>query len=117
MAEDKVKAASGLSDDAVIAEAVDGDNVVSLKKPLENGTTKLVFDFDRINGYTLIKCEKYAKKEDPAITVLALSQIYQAHVAAAACHVRYDEILGLSAADFTAVTLKAQAFLLNSAAK
>ena len=96
------------------AEVIDDDNTLKLSKPLASGANQLVFDFDRINGYVLIKCEKAAKKEDPTITVQALSMIFQAHVAAAAAKVRYDDILGLSASDFTAACLKAQAFLLNA---
>jgi hypothetical protein len=95
-------------------EVVDDDKALKLSKPLSNGATELVFDFDRINGYTLIKCEKAAKKEDPAIAVQSLSLIFQAHVAAAAAKVRYDDILSLSAPDFTAACVKAQAFLLNA---
>lgn len=75
---------------------------------------ELVFNFDGITGYTLIKCEKEAKKEDPTISVASLSQIYQAHVAAAAAGVPVDDILSLPAGEFTKVTLEAQTFLLGS---
>jgi hypothetical protein len=96
------------------AEVVDEGNTLELSKPLASGVNQLVFDFERINGYALIKCEKAAKKEDPTITVQALSLVFQAHVAAAAAKVRYDDILNLNASDFTAACLKAQAFLLNA---
>jgi hypothetical protein len=95
-------------------EVVDDDNVLKLSKPLASGAKELVFDFDRVNGYVLIKCEKAAKREDPSIAVPALSMIFQSHVAAAAAKVRYDDILGLPAADFTAACVKAQAFLLSA---
>lgn len=89
------------------------ENVIMLHKPLADGTDKLVLDFDRINGRTLISCEKQARKQDPAITVLALSQVYQALVAGAATNLKYDEVLNLSGKDFTALCLKAQGFLLQ----
>ena len=95
-------------------EVIDDDNVVTLSKPLRNGETQLVFDFDKINGYTLINCEKRAKKEDPSMMVPSLSMVYQAYVAAVAAGVKYDDILGLSAKDFTAACVKAQAFLFGT---
>lgn len=101
-------------DKAVALEIVDEDNVLHLSKPLANGADKLIFDFDKINGYTLIACEKRARKEDPSAMVLLLSQVYQAYVAAAACGVKYDDILGLNASDFTAACIKAQDFLSKS---
>ena len=72
-------------------EVVDeSDTVLNLSKPLPNGADKLVFDFDKINGYTLIACEKKAKKDDNTIMVPSLSQVYQAYVAAAAAGVKVD---------------------------
>lgn len=96
------------------AEPVDEANVIHLKKPMHNGATEINLDFDRVTGYILLKCEKEAKKDDPLISVMALSQSYQARVAAAAAKVKYDEILELSGADFTAVCLKVQNFLMGS---
>ena len=46
------------------------------------------------------------------ISVMALSQAYQARVAAAAAKLKYDEILELSGTDFTAVCIKVQNFLM-----
>lgn len=89
------------------------ENVVVLHKPLADGTDKLVLDFERINGRTLISCEKQARKLDSAITVLVLSQVYQALVAGAATNLKYDEVLNLSGKDFTALCLKTQGFLLQ----
>lgn len=88
---------------------------VKLIKPLADGTNELIFDFDRLNGYSLIKCEKTAKKMDPSISVLSLSQVYQAQVAAVAACVKIDDIYSLSGKDFTLVTLKVQNFLLGAA--
>lgn len=96
-------------------EVVDeSDTVLNLSKPLPNGADKLVFDFDKINGYTLIACEKKAKKDDNTIMVPSLSQVYQAYVAAAAAGVKVDDILGLNMTDFTAACIKAQGFLLGA---
>ena len=96
------------------AEPVDEANVIQLRKPMNGGAKEIHLDFDRVTGYILLKCEKEAKKEDPLISVMALSQTYQARVAAAAANVKYDEILDLSGADFTAVCLKVQNFLMGS---
>ena len=97
----------------VVAEVIDENNVVDLISPLPNGKTTLVFDWDKVTGYTLINCAKSAKKEDPVMSVPALSLPYQAAVAAG---VRYDDILSLKGPDFIKVTLKAQSFLLQSEA-
>ena len=93
---------------------VDENNVIKLSKPLANGNDSIVFDFDRINGYTLLKCGKLAKKEDKTIVVLETSKVYQAYVAAAASGLKYDDILSLGARDFTAVCLGVQNFLLDA---
>ncbi len=96
------------------ALAVPSDWVVELSKALPDGKKTLVLDFDKITGYTLLSCEKAAKKEDAGMVVPSLSQVYQAHVAAIAADVKYDDILALSARDFTAVMIKTQGFLLGS---
>ena len=91
-------------------EVVDEGNVVKLTKPL-NGKAELVFNFDKIKGATLLKCEKKAKETDSSIVVPQLSMTFQAHVAAAALGMRYDDIINLPAPDFMAVTLKVSRFL------
>lgn len=96
-------------------EIIDEANVLKLKKPLNGGKDELVFDWTRINGYTMLACEKQARKDNPSILVLVLSQSYQAAIAAAAAGVKYDDILGLCGPDFTAACLKAQNFLTESA--
>jgi len=108
-----VKTQPGTDLEEVNVEIVDEKNVLKLKKPLPGGSDTLIFDFDRINGYTLLKCEKLAKKEDSSIAYLPFSQVYQAFVAAAAAKVKYDDILNLDGADFVAVTTRAQGFLMN----
>ena len=122
MTEDK-KHAAEVAEDTVTeetavevydADPVDEGNVIHLKKPLRGGAEEIVLDFDRVTGYILLKCEKEVKKDDPLITLPALSQAYQARVAASAARMKYDEILELSGADFTAVCLKVQNFLMGS---
>ena len=92
-------------------EVLDDDGTMRLRKPLPNGKDELVFDFDRVNGYKLVDAERRAKREDNTITVALLSQVYLAHVTAAACGVKYDDILSLSATDFSAAVLRTQNFL------
>ena len=46
------------------------ENVVVLHKPLADGTDKLVLDFERINGRTLISCEKQARSWTPLLRFL-----------------------------------------------
>ena len=97
-------------DGAVEDGAVEDGRSVKLGKPL-NGKTELVFDFDKIKGSTLLKCEKKTKDIDNTVVVPQLSMIFQAHVAAAALGLRYDDIINLPAQDFMAVTLKVSRFL------
>lgn len=95
-------------------QTVPDDQKIELTRALLDGTKTLILDFDKVSGYTLLRCEKAAKKEDASIVVPALSQVYQAHVAAVAANVKYDDILALSAKDFTAVMIKTQGFLLGT---
>ena len=55
--------------------------------------------------------ENKAKEVDSSIVVPQLSMAFQAHVAAAAVGVKYDEIINLPGLDFMAVTLKVSRFL------
>jgi len=87
--------------------------MIKLKKPLSNGKDEIVLDFDSINGYTLIQCEKDAKREDPTIVVPNSAQIYLARVAAAAAGVRYDDICALPGGAFNKVLVEVRSFLLN----
>ena len=91
-------------------QTVPDDQKIELTRALPDGTKTLILDFDKVSGYTLLRCEKAAKKEDASIVVPALSQVYQAHVAAVAANVKYDDILALTAKDFTAVMIKTQGF-------
>lgn len=113
MAEEKKNATTEEQETAIVpaeAEVMDEEKVVKLTKPM-NGRTELVFDFDKIKGATLLKCEKKTKEIDGSVVVPQLSMIFQAHVAAAAVGARYDDIINLSGPDFMAVTLKVSRFL------
>ena len=99
--------------ETVEAETVDEENIIKLTKPL-NGRDELVFDFDKIKGSTLLKCEKKAKEIDASIVVPQLSMAFQAHVAAAAVGARYDDIINLPGPDFMAVTMRVSRFLNNA---
>lgn len=96
-------------------QTINPNNILHLSKPLRNGNEELIFDWDKITGYNLIVCERAAKKKDPSIMVPSLSQSYQAMVAGLAANVRYDDICGMGARDFSAACLMAQNFLLGNA--
>ena len=89
---------------------MDEGSIVKLSRPLR-GKDELVFNFDKIKGSTLLRCEKRAKEVDNTIVVPQLSMAFQSHVAAAAAGVKYDEIINLPGSDFMAVTLKVSRFL------
>lgn len=91
-------------------KSADDDRMIRLSKPL-NGRVTIIFDFDKIKGSTILKCEKKTKDIDNTVVVPQLSMIFQAHVAAAALGMRYDDIINLPAPDFMAVTLKVSRFL------
>ena len=100
-----------VEDMAVVeSEILDEDDVIKLIKPMGD-KTELIFNFDKINGRVLIDCLKKAQREDSNILVPALSMVYQAMVAARALDMRYDDVIGLSGADFTAVTQRVSRFL------
>ena len=93
-------------------ESAKTGTIIRLSEPL-NGSNELSLDF-RINGYTLIKAGKDARKEEPTLVMLQFSQYYLAAIASAAANVKIDDILGMGAKDFTAVTIAVQNFLLMS---
>ena len=108
MASDVPEAKNGI-------QTINPNCILHLSKPLRNGNQELIFDWDKITGYNLIACERAAKKKDPSIMVPSLSQSYQAMVAGLAANVRYDDICGMGAKDFSAACLMAQNFLLGNA--
>ena len=107
---DETSAENAVEVVAAAVEVVDESNIVQISKPLR-GKDELIFDFAKIKGSTLLKCEKKAKEVDNSIVVPQLSMAFQAHVAAAAAGVKYDEIINLPGLDFMAVTLKVSRFL------
>lgn len=124
MAEEKDTMTAGVEDVTSATDApevknevqtINPNNILHLSKPLRNGNEELIFDWDKITGYNLIACERAAKKKDPSIMVPSLSQSYQAMVAGLAANVRYDDICGMGAKDFSAACLMAQNFLLGNA--
>lgn len=94
-------------------ESAKTGTIIRLSEPL-NGSNELSLDFSRINGYTLIKAGKDARKEEPTLVMLQFSQYYLAAIASAAAGVKIDDILGMGAKDFTVVTIAVQNFLLMS---
>ncbi len=76
--------------------------------------TELSFDWDKVNGYALIRCEKNARKQNPGIMVLMLDQTYQAYVAAVATDLQVDDIFSLSGSDFQAALMVVLNFLTSS---
>ena len=94
-------------------ESAKTGTIIRLSEPL-NGSNEISLDFSRINGYTLIKAGKDARKEEPTLVMLQFSQYYLAASASAAAGVKIDDILGMGAKDFTAVTIAVQNFLLMS---
>lgn len=112
MAEEKKETVEVAEKDITV---LDENDVVHLSKPLPNGQDFLAFDWDKINGYALIRCKANARKQDQDVAVMpSLSPAYQAAVAAVATGAKYDDILALRAPDFMAVTLRVQNFLLSS---
>ncbi|MBR1728499.1 MAG: hypothetical protein IJ728_03135 [Selenomonadaceae bacterium] len=93
-------------------EIIDDDNVIRLVKPIGD-RNELIFDFEKINGRTLLQCEKVARQEDAGMLIPALSTVFQAVVAGKALGMKYDDIINLSAPDFIAVTQKVSRFLNN----
>jgi hypothetical protein len=96
--------------------------IYQLKKPIVfdgKTITELALDFDQLTGQDLLDASKemaLAQGMDVAV-VAALDQQYQAAVAAKAAGVPVDLIVQLKGADFIAVCMEAQAFLLGSDAE
>ena len=95
-----------------VVESVPAVEITPVVEPVAKKAIEL--NFDNVTGYTLIRCEKAAKKEDPNISVPSISLTYQAHVAAAAAGVKVDDIYALPGKEFTKVCLDTQNFLLGS---
>ena len=90
------------------------ENKIKLSKPID-GKEELILDFDKITGAALLKCEVKARQSDKGMVVPQVSLTFQAHVAAAAAGLKYDEIINLPGSDFMALTVAVSNFLAGSA--
>ena len=97
--------------EAVETEVLDESNVVKLKKPLADGRTEIVLNFDKLTGAALIMCERKTRQMDKTLTFAASTIIYSAHLAAVAAGMPYAELLKMPAPDFSAVLAATQRFL------
>ena len=100
--------------DEIKNEEIEGTDSIKLSKPF-NGKEEIVFDFNKITGAALLKCETKARQTDKGMVVPQLSMTFQAHVAAAAAGLKYDEIINLPGSDFMAVISAVSNFLAGSA--
>lgn len=89
---------------------IDEGNILRLIKPLD-GKTEIIFDFEKITGRELVKIKTRAQREDKDMMIPSLSPVYLAMVGAKAADMRYDDVLNLSGADFTAFTSRVSRFL------
>lgn len=88
---------------------------IKLSKKYDFGQ-ELEFDFENLNGISLIKAEREAKRHDPGVVMLATSLNYQVAVAGQACKtsgVTAENLKALYAKDFNRVVQASQAFLLG----
>lgn len=86
------------------------ENILKLMKPVKD-IQELVFDFDKINGYAMVKAAQMAKKTDRDMMIPSLSMTFQVMIASAATGIKYDDLLALGGADFVAMTNKVLRFL------
>ena len=74
-------------------------------------TDKLELNFDKLTGRTLVQLEKEFKKENKGEFVLIANNAFSAKVAAYCADIREDDILDMSAKDFTSITGEVTIFL------
>lgn len=74
-------------------------------------TDKLELNFDKLTGRTLVKLEKEFKKENKGEFILVANNAFSAKVAAYCADIREDDILDMSAKDFTSITGEVTIFL------
>ena len=74
-------------------------------------TDKLELNFDKLTGRTLVKLEKEFKKENKGEFMLIANNAFSAKVAAYCADIREDDILDMSAKDFTSITGEVTIFL------
>ena len=74
-------------------------------------TDKLELNFDKLTGRTLVQLEKEFKKENKREFMLIANNVFSAKVAAYCADIREDDILDMSAKDFTSITGEVTIFL------
>lgn len=74
-------------------------------------TDKLELNFDKLTGRTLVQLEKEFKKENKGEFILVANNAFSAKVAAYCADIREDDILDMSAKDFTSITGEVTIFL------
>ena len=74
-------------------------------------TDKLELNFDKLTGRTLVQLEKECKKENKGEFMLIANNAFSAKVAAYCADIREDDILDMSAKDFTSITGEVTIFL------
>ncbi len=74
-------------------------------------TDKLELNFDKLTGRTLVQLEKEFKKENKGEFMLIANNAFSAKVAAYCADIREDDILDMSAKDFTSITGEVTIFL------
>lgn len=99
-------------------EVVEDENVYRLKKPLPGLPESFVFDLENLSGKEIIKAERrynneLAKQKRNGSLMQELSKEYLAFVVAAVIGWKPEDVLEMGARDFTALTTRAQYFLLN----
>ena len=72
---------------------------------------KLELDFDKLTGRTLVQLEKEFKKENKGELILVANNAFSAKVAAYCSNISEDDILDMSAKDFTAIAGEVTIFL------
>ena len=74
-------------------------------------TDKLELNFDKLTRRTLVQLEKEFKKENKGEFMLIANNAFSAKVAAYCADIREDDILDMSAKDFTSITGEVTIFL------
>ena len=72
---------------------------------------KLELNFDKLTGRTLVELEKEFKKENKGEFMLIANNAFSAKVAAYCSNISEDDILDMSAKDFSSITGEVTIFL------
>ena len=74
-------------------------------------TDKIELNFDKLTGRTLVELEKEFKKENKGELILVANNAFSAKVAAYCSNISEDDILDMSAKDFSSITGEVTIFL------